>query len=32
MDRAGQTIDGIEAAATTQKGRISRWLATWRRR
>jgi hypothetical protein len=32
LARANQTIDGIEAAATTQKGRIAAWLATWRRK
>ena len=30
--RANQTWDGIEAGVTTQKGRIGRWLDTWRRK
>jgi Protein of unknown function (DUF1523) len=32
LTRAGETWDGIEAGVTTQKGRIGRWLETWRRR
>lgn len=32
LTRAGETWDGIEAGVTTHKGRIGRWLETWRRR
>jgi hypothetical protein len=32
IDRASDTIEGIGAAATTQRGRLSRWLDTWRRK
>jgi hypothetical protein len=32
LDRAEQRWDGIEANVTTNKGRLSRWLATWRRK
>jgi len=30
LTRVDQTWDGIEAGVTTQKGRIGRWLDTWR--
>jgi len=32
LNRAGQTWDGIEASATTNRGRMSRWFASWRRK
>ena len=32
LSRVDQTWDGIEAGVTTQKGRIGRWLNTWRRK
>jgi len=32
VTRANETWDGIEASATTNRGRMSRWLETWRRK